>query len=516
MRFFPKKNPQTPVDRGFALVVTLSLMILLTVIAVGLLTLSSVSLRSSAQGTAASIARSNARLAMMLALGDLQKLLGPDQRVSAPASAVVTSAKRPHITGAWNSWRWTPTAGGSPSYSEKKSAFKGWLTSTANPKDAADFAFASGAEPTGTNAVALVGDPAKPLKDSRGILTSVMGEKVRVGSAAQPGRFSWVVFDESTKASLDLGDPATALTEGLEIASRTAPHRFRADALDPKLASLETPVNLISLETANIAGGQANLAEFRRRFHDFTTGATGLLTDVARGGLKTDLTALFEAATLPAGAFEAPTAVSPYEGFNVNQGAPKWAFLRDHYRKYKSVTTAVGGESTYKVTDPKSTDLKINPSGVSPSPDTERLLPSIAKFQLVFSLVSHHAHITDRVNFLNASGDPKGNQNHAVVHLAYDPVVTLYNPYDVTLNLQKIRIRVWDPPVGFRFTKIDNKAGTEVFFRPPSPGQQAEFLGLGPIPDREGTGQQRAQVLHPCPCGWHRQCRQQFPQTETR
>lgn len=36
--------------RGFALVVTLSLMILLTIIAVGLLTLSSVSLRTTGQG----------------------------------------------------------------------------------------------------------------------------------------------------------------------------------------------------------------------------------------------------------------------------------------------------------------------------------------------------------------------------------------------------------------------------------------------------------------------------------
>jgi len=36
-------------ERGFALVVTLSLMILLTIIAVGILTLSTISLRSSSQ-----------------------------------------------------------------------------------------------------------------------------------------------------------------------------------------------------------------------------------------------------------------------------------------------------------------------------------------------------------------------------------------------------------------------------------------------------------------------------------
>ena len=45
---------------GFALIITLSLMILLTVIAVGLLTLSSVSIRSASQGDAMAKARANA------------------------------------------------------------------------------------------------------------------------------------------------------------------------------------------------------------------------------------------------------------------------------------------------------------------------------------------------------------------------------------------------------------------------------------------------------------------------
>ena len=46
--------------RGFALVVTLSLMMLLAIVAIGLLTLSSVSLRASAQGDAIATARTNA------------------------------------------------------------------------------------------------------------------------------------------------------------------------------------------------------------------------------------------------------------------------------------------------------------------------------------------------------------------------------------------------------------------------------------------------------------------------
>ena len=458
---FPKKQ-----SAGFALIVTLSLMILLTVIAVGLLSLSSISLRATGQSAADSTARNNARLAMMLALGELQASLGPDKGVSAPAAAVVKSAARPHLTGAWESWRWTPVASGSPSFSEKAALFRGWLVSTNTPEDAKNFSLAAGNEPSGNNAVTLVGSATNPLTDAQGIPTTVAADKITVGSKQQPGKLAWAVFDESTKASIGLGDPLTKQTPGEEIASRTVPARFRADTIDSKLGSLKNPQNLVTLETATIAGGVETRPEFRKRFHDLTTSATGLLTNTADGGLKTDLTSLFEADSLPNNAFPAD---SPYLNFPVTAGAPKWTYIRDHYRKYKAITSAAAGESSYTLS--KTTDLKINPDGVTPSPDNERLLPVVAKFQLVFSLVAHWPiDMWGRRQFYNGNG---GYTNFGVIDLVYDPVITLYNPYDVSLNLSKSRIRVWDPPVGFRFKKIASGQTTGPYFRP-----GGEFLGL--------------------------------------
>lgn len=81
--------------------------------------------------------------------------------------------------------------------------------------------------------------------------------------------------------------------------------------------------------------------------------------------------------------------------------------------------------------------------------------PVIAKVEIMFSLVSHYSHISERVSFYNGSGIPKGNINYAVPHLVYEPAVTLYNPYNEPLTMARSRIKIWDPPVGFTFKKND-------------------------------------------------------------
>jgi Tfp pilus assembly protein PilX len=74
--------------RGFALVTTVMLLVLVSLLAMGLLTLSAIALRQSGAGADQAEARSNARLALVLAIGQLQEHLGPDMRVCATADQI--------------------------------------------------------------------------------------------------------------------------------------------------------------------------------------------------------------------------------------------------------------------------------------------------------------------------------------------------------------------------------------------------------------------------------------------
>jgi hypothetical protein len=463
------------------LVITLSLMVLLALLAVAMLGLSAISVRSGSHGNHAAVAKANARLAMLLALGQLQKSLGRDQGVSAPAAAVLDNPGSPRITGAWRGWRWEPNATNGPSYADKRGTFAGWLVSAADTNALNQLSYAQGSRSAGANAVTLVAEGV----DANNQPTGVVAEKVRVEGTSGGGKMAWAVFDESTKAAIQLPGRKSDPRGTMEMVTRNAPDRVRADILDGALSALETPVNFISLSTAEIAADNPGREEIRRRFHDFTTDSLGLLTDTGRGGLKSDLSQWFADATLPAGAFPA---VSPYSGtFATASSAPRWAYLHNYYRKFTNVKGS--GADAYYDLDSRvaaAADLSINRSGNEATPVTARTLPVIAKFQLIFSMVAHHVFDVDsnpsRRQFLNESGDPKGFENYAAINLAYDPIITLYNPYDVTLDLSKIRIRVWDPPVGFRFRKIDNRLGITSSFR-----NGTDFHGIAQFQIRNET-----------------------------
>ncbi|MCW1887788.1 hypothetical protein OKA04_23825 [Luteolibacter flavescens] len=418
-------------------------MVLLTVLAVGLLGLSSISLRASGNGQARSVAQSNARMALMLAIGELQTSMGPDQAVSARASSIDRGATEPNLVGAWHSWRWSPGPT-SPDYSKKTDQFRGWLVSTADTKDALDASLPGSqlAEPVWLVNPDTVGQPQG---------TGVTGPALRASkvpvktSDSELGTFAWAVMDESQKAPIQL--PTTEPKDDAErIARRVAPIHARPQeivaTLDP--VTLGNPEKIVSLDSVVVAAGKDKSRDVLSYQADWTPYSVGLLTNTVEGGLKTDLTTIFESSTVSPNVNDQATVYNRAE-----DGAPLWSYLRSHYQLNRRVTTSAAGTPKVAL---NSTDLANVPAGLRPGPtnSTERLLPVIAKLQIMFSMVSHYNHISDRVAFYNANG---GNDKFGAPHLAYDPVITLYNPYDVALDLTKLRVRIWDPPVVFGMKK---------------------------------------------------------------
>ena len=276
----PNLRPKTRAS-GFALVITLSLMVLLTVIAVGLLTLSSISLRSSSSGDAKAQATANARLAILLAIGELQKQTGDDRRITADAS-ISDSAEQPHLVGVWNSW--TPGFLARPNISppnydtEKENNFRTWLASSPEPENVINRSWAdSGVE---SDWIRLF------TEESDGFDLSAPPVPTDTGS------FAWVVSQEGTKAKVTVAGPedsdptgnavlhaqprpslalSSVLNEPSSEWNRRSARVISANqlALDTELAS--------DRDTAATAGAS------------YTVHSQGVLCDVARGGLKVDL-----------------------------------------------------------------------------------------------------------------------------------------------------------------------------------------------------------------------------------
>ena len=94
----PESVKKSRPSGGFALVVALMMMILLVVVGVGLLSLATISLRTSQQGSAEAEARANARLGLMMAIGQLQQI-GIMNRVGIESSKITALNNYPDLSG---------------------------------------------------------------------------------------------------------------------------------------------------------------------------------------------------------------------------------------------------------------------------------------------------------------------------------------------------------------------------------------------------------------------------------
>lgn len=431
-------------SNGFALILTIWMMVLLGGLVIGMLSLSTVAVRSSGRSAAKEAARNNARMALMIAIGNLQEAAGPDQRVTATADIAsasggdaATAGEMPQndinidgtpkglslVRPGTRYWTGVFSNRDNPDSIHTKTPaprVERWLVSgdsTLTPDSSDCEVDANGSVTDPDKAVVLVGPNTLP-DGSHGHF--VAAPIVKVGGAI-PGAYAWWIGDEGVKSRINIergdddGERYTSLVpqrRGWETVAgleNYPPPTNDADSKLPMAITVPT-ASLLLPEIRDIQpSSEAPL------FHSITTSAMGLLTNSVDGGLRVDLTGLFEDG-LPASAPSGNYDNYPVLGGRVipQNAAPgldklKWDDLAEFYRQ-------TDGLSSGKLTvTARSAD------------DEVAIAPTIFDFRLLFGV----------------DVDQEGDANEYNVHPCGKIAVTLANPYSVPLKWdQSIEIEV--------------------------------------------------------------------------
>ncbi|MFC7337204.1 hypothetical protein ACFQY0_08445 [Haloferula chungangensis] len=443
------------------------MMMLLTLVALGLLSLSSISLRTASRGSAMAEARENARLALTLAIGELQKTLGPDKAITATSGILSENPAKNHITGVWDSWDYDISSSSLDYDSEKSSRFRKWLVSTASPNDAEtkDFGNAAWNEPT----VELVGDHSYGGSSQSPIVAGL----VPVSDGTSSGAFAWHVSDESTKARInlyrdpDLNDtlsrkrallaghrPDVSVIKGVDGGKLDfLPNDLTAaDYLD----SEATTSKVISLNQVGLLPGNGNSPEKIKAYRDDVTPySLGLLTDARNGGLKQDLSSIFEMSN-SATSTSLPSEFADRKLYDSTHGVsgvsdPYWDALASYYNIFRGVTQP-DTDPSFAAQLPQAVSL----TDLGPQ-KTFTPGPVIQKVEMLFTYVTRDSHASWTRDL--AAVNPRLAY---MGHLVFSPLVTLHNPYNISISFDKLDISMANLPVAFRFSVNDSPQNKEL------------------------------------------------------
>jgi len=474
----PRRRFELP---GFSLIVTVALLLLISMIAVGLLSLSIVAVRSTGAQSDITEARDNARLAMLLALGEVQKTLGPDKGAAGPASMVHENPAEPHLAGVWETWSWNPTARRSnvPSAAdireEKAERFRGWLASDpAGPERRLDPAFPV----TGPDDPVLLVGPGSAVQGGHDLPAEVRGGFVPVqadGGGTGARGFAWAVLQEDVKAHVQPGAGGAPAAGPRQLAACFAPGESGLGALEMTAAlAAERAMRekTISTSTLSLSGDDPELS--RLAFHHLSPYPLGVPGNAAQGGMRQDLTTIFE--DFDASALSGERVYSnPATARGGDNPAPWWSSLADYYNVGSRIKDGGGPDYPLDI-DPDLEKLRTfntanneafnpkNPRSLSgEAPEHAVLAPVVAKVDIVFSLVTHDVDDSqegqgtpwwyDQADHAR-SQDPQ--YEHYMPWLVFEPLVTLWNPYNVPVRFSEVKLFIDRIPVGFRFFKHEH------------------------------------------------------------
>lgn len=318
--------PQQSRNSGFALIIALSLMSFVLLLLLSMATLVRVESGSATAGRAELEAQQAAILGLNIAIGELQKATGPDQRVTAAAELISDNNSQnlytnggldiPFAQSRWlGIWKSDTVSSGTPSYTPENPdarQFVSWLVSTSNNNDGSlELPTVLGAV---SNDITGLNNTVTLSSDSTGTPT-FQAEKIAVtNESTHDCYYAFAVEDESIKADLswsEMDASSIILPEAARLSVVPGPDLSvlgNATTVNPfskvtypltsngsgmiqdevlKYTSLMSPT--FSLPTSNHA-----LDWYKDSSAFVTWGSFGVLSDVKWGGLRRDLSLAFE------------------------------------------------------------------------------------------------------------------------------------------------------------------------------------------------------------------------------
>jgi len=392
---------------AFALVLALLLMSFVLLLILSMATLLQVEIRAASNSLQILHARENARLALMLAIGELQKHAGPDQRVTARADILGDDNFDPSTrfwTGVWDTT--DPTA--SPT----------WLVSgaDASPRIA----------------------PAVPITMEVGFSAAINNSDqsnnfLPTQVPAQDldhGQYAWWISDEGIKAATSVNerlhndpDPVSVgdryfdytLNSNKILHARHDPnfdYNLLFDINDPNSSTKGRLDHVISQDqieilTANKSQDDRDLIQASFK-HDHTLRNRFVLSDPSNGGLKKDLSFL---KTLDLSTTSQAQLDALYNEPNslITKGAVQLVQFRGNPTAYPS-EEIIGmqiGEDTVAATEARANHFD--------------LLPVITELQISFGIAAEDGIATNSL--------PTGS----AVYLIYKAYLELWNPYTIPI-----------------------------------------------------------------------------------
>ena len=447
--------------QGFALIIALALMgyILALVMSLGLFV--RVEVARAGNALEQELARQNALLAMSIALGHLQQEAGMDRVVTARADINDLSSLNPFWTGVWRSnppASWTQVSpvpplgagniGPGDNYLQTSTGnFSRWLVGMPDGQSLDPLTYDSVADrgqSIATPAVYIVAQGTSGDDSDKWVRVP----KIALDSANnRSGHFAWWVGDEGVKARIR-GPVAQATLRRASAGGDPRADWWRmspGSSLPDVFSGVDTAMPFFAdrarWNTVSLLEDSPSDPIIRDYWSDYTLSSIGLLTDTRWGGFRGDLTHAFEGPIFVFNRWFNPSNRTFYfvdigsEFSDYTARFPNWRILRDYYDLKNAVRP--DGSMPFRPPDPFDSDGAVSAQSPNAKPYIHNSPPADPKdaYQWNNPVIASIGRLQVSVGLrFEERMDADETVYYAPVVLV-KPLVSLYNPYNVRLDL---------------------------------------------------------------------------------